>query len=241
MSHHLIGWLDRQGSLSDEEKQVLREISSQTVIYKPREDIVPEGSTPDFSSLMVSGFATRHSHSLHGKRQITAFYIPGDFADLHSFLLKKMDSGVAALTTCTVAKVAHKDLKEVTKKYPYLTRVLWQTTLVDAAVHRAWMTTLGRMEARERLAHFFCEMRSRLNTVGLMKDDSYELPMTQEELGDAFGMSTVHVNRVLQDLRAEGLITSHGKTLIINDWERLQQVGQYNPDYLHIGQKLERD
>ncbi|MFC1456667.1 Crp/Fnr family transcriptional regulator [Microvirga arabica] len=132
-------------------------------------------------------------------------------------------------------------MKEITKKYPYLTRVLWQTTLIDGAVPRAWMTTLGRMEARERLAHFFCELRDRLHTVGLTQDNSYELPITQEELGDAFGMSTVHVNRVLQELRTDGLITSRGRTVIINDWERLQQEAQYNPVYLHIDQKLERD
>jgi CRP-like cAMP-binding protein len=241
MSHPLIGRLEQHGPLSDEEKQVLRDISSRTVVFGPREEIVPEGSTPDHSSLIVSGFAIRHKHSPDGRRQITAVHIPGDFADLHSFLLKKIDDGVGALTACTVAKVPHSDLKEITKKYPYLTRVLWQTTLVDGAVHRAWMTTLGRMEARERLAHFFCEMRDRLDAASLMKDDSYELPVTQEELGDAFGMSTVHVNRVLQDLRGEGLITSRGKTVIINDLERLQQEAQYNPDYLHIGQKLERD
>jgi len=241
MFHPLIGRLERHGPLADEEKQVLRDISSRTAVYEPRQDIVPERSTPSHSSLIVSGFAVRHNHSLDGKRQITVFHVPGDFADLHSFLLQPMDDGVAALTPCTVAMVAHSDLKEITKQYPYLTRVLWHSTLIDAAVHRAWLTTLGRMEARERFAHFFCELRDRLNTMGLMQDNSYELPVTQEELGDAFGISTVHVNRVLQDLRVEGLITSRGKTLVINDWERLQQVGQYSPHYLHIDQKLERD
>jgi CRP-like cAMP-binding protein len=241
MSNPLIGKLERHGPLSEEEKQVIEQIASRTVVYQPHEDIVPEGSAPSHSSLIVSGFAIRHNHLPDGMRQITAFHVPGDFADLHSFLLKPMDDGVAALTTCTVAHVPHSDLKEITKKYPYLTRVFWFSTLVDGAVHRAWMTTLGRMEARERLAHFLCELHDRLEPMGLMKDGSYGLPITQEELGDAFGMSTVHVNRVLQDLRAEGLITSHGKTLIINDWERLQQVAQYNPDYLHVNQKLERD
>lgn len=241
MSHPLIGRLERHGPLSDEEKQVLRDISSRTAVYEPRQNIVPEGSTPDYSSLIVSGFATRLSHSLDGKRQITAFHVPGDFADLHSFLLQPIDDGVAALTSCTIAMVAHSDLKEVTKRYPYLTRVLWHSTLVDGAVHRVWLTSLGRMEARERLAHFFCELRDRLNAIGLMQDNIYELPITQEELGDAFGMSTVHVNRMLQELRADGLITSRGRNLAINDWERLQQVAEYNPDYLHIDQKLERD
>ena len=103
------------------------------------------------------------------------------------------------------------------------------------------MTTLGRMEARERIAHFLCELRDRLQPAGLLHDDSYELPVTREQLGDAFGLSTVHVNRVLQELRAEGLITSHGKTLILNDLKRLQEIAQYKSDYLHVGQKLDRD
>ncbi|HZH11797.1 MAG TPA: Crp/Fnr family transcriptional regulator [Microvirga sp.] len=241
MSHPLIGRLERHGPLTDEEKQVLRDITSRTISFAARENIVLEGSSPTYSSLIVEGFAIRNNHSLDGKRQITAFHIPGDFADLHSFLLQPMDDGVTALTACTVAMVAHSDLKEITKHYPYLTRAFWHMTLVDAAVHRAWMTTLGQMEATERLAHFFCELRDRLDTIGLVQDNSLELPTTQEEMGDAFGISTVHVNRVLQDLRTQGLITSRGKTLIINDWERLQQVGQYTPDYLHINQKLERD
>jgi len=241
MSNPLIQKLERHGPLSEEETQVLQRITLRTAIYQPRGDIVPEGSTPSHSSLILSGFAIRHNHSQDGQRQITAFHVPGDFADLHSFLLKKMDDGVAALTTCTVSQIHHSDLKEITKKYPYLTRVLWLTTLIDGAVHRAWMTSLGRMEARERIAHFFCELRDRLEPIGLLKDNSYELPITQEELGDAFGMSTVHVNRVLQGLRADGLISSRGKTLVVNDWEHLKQVGQYSPDYLHGDQQLERD
>ncbi|MFC4173142.1 Crp/Fnr family transcriptional regulator [Microvirga sp. GCM10011540] len=241
MSHPLIAKLERHGPLSEDEKHVLRQITLRTSVYQAREDIVPEGSCPNHSSLILSGFATRQKHSVDGRRQITAFHVPGDFADLHSFLLKKIDDGVAALTTCTVSHVAHSDLKEITKHYPHLTRVLWLTTLVDGAVHRAWMTSLGRMDARERLAHFLCELRDRLEPVQMTKDNSYELPITQEELGDAFGITTVHVNRVLQGLRSDGLITSRGKTLIIDDWERLKEVGQYDPDYLHIDQEVERD
>lgn len=241
MSNPLIGRLERHGPLTDEEKEVLQRITSRTTIFGPHETIVPEGSTPSHSSLILDGFASRHNHSLDGRRQITAFHVPGDFADLHSFVLKKMDDGVAAVATCRVAEVAHSDLKEITKHFPHLTRVLWHTTLVDGAVHRTWLTTLGRMDARARLAHFFCELNDRLGAVGLANDDSYELPATQEELGDAFGMSTVHVNRVLQDLRGDGLITSRGKLLIINDLARLREEGQYSPDYLHMDQKLERD
>jgi CRP-like cAMP-binding protein len=241
MQNPLISRLEKHGPLSEEEKEVLQRITARTNVYEPREEIVPEGSTPSHSSLILSGFAIRQNHLPDGRRQITAVHVAGDFADLHSFLLKRMDDGVAALTTCRIASVAHKDLREVTQNFPYLTRALWLMTLIDGAVHRAWMTSLGRMDARERLAHFLCELRDRLESVGLVKDDSYELPVTQAELSDAFGLSTVHVNRVLQELRSDGLITSSGRILTINDRESLRRVGQYNPDYLHIDQRLERD
>jgi CRP-like cAMP-binding protein len=241
MFYPLVRRLEQHGPLSEEEKQVLQRITSRTVLYQAREDIVREGSTPSYSSLILSGFGIRYNHSPDGRRQITAFHVPGDFADLHSFLLNPIDDGVAALTACTVAQVPHSDLKEITKSYPYLTRLLWLITLIDGAVHRAWMTTLGRMDARERLAHFFCELRDRLQPVGLSNDDSYELPITQQELGDAFGTSTVHINRVLQDLRSDGLIRSRGRTLIINELKRLQGQAQYAPGYLHLYQTIERD
>ncbi|WP_457093374.1 Crp/Fnr family transcriptional regulator [Microvirga sp. P5_D2] len=137
MYYPLVRKLEQHGPLSEEEKQVIQQITSRTVIYEPRQDIVLEGSSPSHSSLILEGFAIRHNHSPDGNRQITAFHVPGDFADLHCFLLKPIDDGVAALTTCTVAQVPHSDLKEITKNYPYLTRVLWLSTLVDAAVHRA--------------------------------------------------------------------------------------------------------
>ncbi len=241
MSHPLISRLERHGPLSDEEKNVLREVTSRVRDYGARQDIVREGDSPTESSLILEGFACRHNNLADGRRQITAFHVPGDFADLHSFLLGKMDDGVSSITPCKVAHVPHSALREITKTYPHLTRVLWFTTLVDGAVHREWMTGLGRLDARERVAHLLCEMFLRLRSVGLTRDHSFELPITQTELGDAFGISTVHVNRTLQDLRGEGLITSEGKTVVINDWERLQQVAQFDPEYLHADQKVERD
>ena len=241
MSQLLISRLERHGPLSGEEKNVLHEVTSRVRDYDARQDIVREGDSPTESCLIVAGFACRHNHLPDGRRQITALHVPGDFADLHSFLLGKMDDGVGALTPCKVALVPHSALREITKNYPHLTRVLWFTTLVDGAVHREWMTGLGRLDARERVAHVLCELFLRLQTVGLTRDHSYDLPITQTELADAFGLSTVHMNRTLQDLRGERLIVSQGKTLVINDWERLQQVAQFDPEYLHMDQKIERD
>jgi CRP-like cAMP-binding protein len=240
MTHPLITSLERHGPLTDEEKDVIQKIASRTGDYAPGAEIVPEGSTPQHSSLIIEGFSIRHSHFVEGERQITAVHIPGDFADLHSFLLKKMDDGVTALTACKVAPVAHADLLEVTRNYPYLTRALWFTTLVDGAVHRKWMGGIGRQTPKERLAHFLCEMCARLSTQGLNSDGGYDLPITQEELGDAFGMSTVHTNRTLQELRASGLITSAGKRVTINDIKALQELAEYTSHYLHIDQPLER-
>jgi len=237
----LISRLEKHGPLCPAEKQIIERITARTIVFGPRETIVSEGSTPSDSSLILSGFAMCYTHLPDGRRQIMAFHVPGDFADLHSFLLKPANAGVVALTPCRVASVSHKDLKAVTETHPRLTRLLWRTTLVDGAVQRAWMTSLGRMEARERLAHFLCELRDRLGPVGLLKDNGYEMPMTQTDLGDAFGLSTVHVNRVLQELRAQGLIASCGKTLIIRDWERLRAVGQYSPDYLHLDRDAGQD
>lgn len=233
--------MEQHGLLSEDEKRVLREITSRTKDYKAHDDIVQEGSSPAHSCLIIEGFAIRHRHLEDGRRQITAFHIPGDFADLHSFLLKKMDDGVGALTPCTVAHVAHSDLQRVTKEYPYLARLLWFSTLVDGAVHRAWITAIGAMDARERLAHFLCEICDRLKAMGMLKDESYTLPITQEVLGNAFGLSSVHVNRMLGDLRAEGLITLKGRNLAICDWQALRRVAHYSPDYLHIGEQVARD
>jgi CRP-like cAMP-binding protein len=241
MSQPLITRLERHGTLSDEEKDVLREVTSRVREYEARQDIVREGDSPSESTLILEGFACRHNNLPDGRRQITAFHVPGDFADLHAFLLGRMDDGVSSLTPCTVALVPHSALREITKSYPHLTRVLWFTTLVDGAVHREWMTGLGRLSAPERIAHLLCELFLRLQAVGLTRDHSFDLPITQAELADAFGLSSVHVNRTLQELRGEGLITSQGKTLVINDWERLQQVAQFNPDYLHMDQVIERD
>jgi CRP-like cAMP-binding protein len=241
MTHHLISRLERHGPLSEEEKDVLREVTSRVRDYGPRQDIVREGDSPADSCLILEGFACRQNNLADGRRQITAVHIPGDFADLHSFLLGKMDDGVSAVTPCKVALVPHRALREITKNHPHLTRLLWFTTLVDGAVHREWMTGLGRLNARERVAHFFCELFLRLESVGRTQDHSYALPITQSELADAFGLSTVHMNRVLQDLRGEELISWQGKTLVIHDWKRLQQFAQFDPDYLHTDQQIERD
>jgi CRP-like cAMP-binding protein len=145
-----------------------------------------------------------------------------------------MDHGVLTLTNCTVAQIPREALLEMTEKHPRIVRALWWTTIVDEAIVREWVANVGRRTASQRIAHLFCELLTRLKAVGLAEDDPFEFPLTQAELADATGLSTVHVNRTLQELRASGLITLKGRLLAIHDAERLKALAGFDPIYLHL-------
>jgi CRP-like cAMP-binding protein len=198
------------------------------------EDIVREGDRPTESIVLLEGFAGRYNLLRNGKRQITALHVPGDFVDLHSFLVKKMDHAVLAIMPCSVGFVPHELLREISENHPHLARVLGVNIAVDAASHRQWIVAMGRRSALEHTAHLICELFLRLRAVGLTEDDSFKLPLTQADLGDTLGLSTVHVNRVVQDLRKKGLITWRGETLVIDDWERLQELAEFDPTFLSL-------
>jgi CRP-like cAMP-binding protein len=230
----LIRKFEQRGRLSDEEKRALEGAVARTRDVRPDEDIVREGDRPSECTLLLEGFAGSYRVLGTGKRQITALHIAGDFVDLHGFLLERMDHAVSALTPCKVAVVPHERIRELTESYPRLTRMLWLDTLVSGAIHREWLVAMGRLSALGHIAHLLCELFLRLQAVGQTDGNSFRLPITQAELSDALGLSPVHVNRVLQELRTEGLITSRGAILTIEDWERLTQVGEFSPTYLNI-------
>jgi CRP-like cAMP-binding protein len=230
----LIRKLERRDTLSDEEKQVLEGAVAWVKEARLDEDLVREGERPSESSLLLEGFAARYKLLRNGKRQITALHIPGDFVDLHSFLLKKMDHGVVALTRCRVGLVPHTTLREITETHLHLGRLLWLSTLIDAAIHREWLVAMGRRPALHQIAHLVCELFLRLQSVELTQHMSFELPLTQAELGDVLGLSTVHVNRVIQQLRTDGLVTWSEQRIVIEDWARLQQVAEFDPTFLNL-------
>ncbi len=202
--------------------------------FRPDEDMIREGDRPAESTLLLSGFAARYKLVSNGKRQITAIHIPGDFIDLHSFLLKNMDHAVMTMTPCTVGLVPHDTLHRITESHPHLTRLLWLSTLIDGAIHREWLVAMGRLRAVTHTAHLLCELFVRLQVVGLTKDNTFEFPVTQAELGDTLGLSTVHVNRVLQELRANKLIMWRGNMVVIEDWQRLKEFAEFDPTYLSL-------
>lgn len=224
-------------ALSDEERQVLSRLPIQVTTFKADQDIVRIGDRPSQSCLILQGFTCVYKLTAEGKRQIVAFHVPGDIPDLQSLHLKVMDNSLATVSACTLGFIPHEALHDVCNRYPRITAALWRETLVDASIFREWMTGIGRREAYHRMAHLLCELRVRLSMVGLVEDETFDLPITQAEFADAIGASTVHVNRVLQELRADGLIRSRGTQVSILDWERLKEAGDFDPLYLHLRQE----
>jgi len=220
--------------LSAEEKQALQGLPVQVTVLKADQDIVRVGDRPSQCCLLLDGFTCIYKITAEGKRQIMAIHVPGDVPDLQSLHLKIMDNSVATMSQCTLGFIQHQDLHRVCERHPRITAALWRETLVDAAIFREWLLNIGRREAYVRMAHLLCEFLTRLKAVGLAQDNTFDLPLTQAELADCTGTSKVHVNRVLQALRANGLIETRGTQIIIPDRERLEETGEFDPLYLHL-------
>ncbi len=230
----LIAKLESIAELSNPAKAAVAALPFRLVNFDENSDVVRQGDRPTECGLIVEGFACRYKLLGEGQRQIMSFHIPGDVPDLQSLHLRVMDHSVAALTPVVVGFIPHLAVHEITRAVPEVAAVFWRDTLIDAAVFREWLAGVGRRTAHQRIAHVLCEVFVRLRSVGLADGESFQLPVTQVELADALGLSAVHVNRVLQDLRREGLIEYRGRFVVIGDWERLQARGDFDPEYLHL-------
>ena len=198
--------LETLGSLPDEGRRVLEGLPLCPKPVAADRDLVREGERATHCQLLIEGFACRYKLSEDGARQIVAFHIPGDFVDLTSLLLGRMDHSVAAVTAVQVAAIPHATLLGWLRSCPDLAQLLWRDTLIDAAVFREWVVNVGRRPAHQRTAHLLCELVARMRSVGLARGEVCDLPISQVKLADALGLSPVHVNRMIQDLRGEGLI-----------------------------------
>ncbi|TNC05227.1 Crp/Fnr family transcriptional regulator [Methylobacterium terricola] len=230
----LIRKLDSIARLSDDERQAIERLPITVRPLVSGQDIVHEHDRSLQCCLLLDGWACRYQLLSEGKRQIFSFHIPGDIPDLQSLHLQVMDHSLCTLTPATVAFIPHAALRDLTAALPGIAATLWRDTLVDAAVFREWMTGMGRRSACEAIAHLFCELYVKLEAVGLAENHRYRLPVTQAELGDALGLSNVHVNRVLKELRDNKLITLHGGGLDILDWAKLSKLCGFDPTYLHL-------
>lgn len=223
----------RRDELSNEEINAVEELISEVRTVPPRHNMIIAGQPIEFSTLLLDGTMCRYMDDRQGMRQLVALQVPGDFVDLHAFPLKHLDHDVATITECRVAIVPHARLEEIMEKYPHLARMLWFSTLLDAAMHREWIFRLGRLDAAGRIAHFFAEINLRLALVGRSDGNSFALPITQNDLAEALGMTTVHVNRVLRDLREQGVMTFRGGVVNIEDVTKLHRVAEFEPGYLY--------
>lgn len=221
-------------SLHPDERDLLENAITEVRTVAPRTTLVWAGERVHHSTLLVDGIMSRYMDDRHGLRQLVAVHIPGDFVDLHAYPLKVLDHDVATMTTVTVALVPHTKLDAITETRSALARKLWFSTLIDAAIHRAWLFRLGRLDAVGRVAHFLCETNARLVSVGLSDGRRFALGVTQADLAEICGLTSVHVNRVLRQLREERLCVFRSSLVEVLDQERLAARGQFDPSYLYI-------
>jgi len=226
--------LRARDEVSAEEEAAIRAAVGEIREHGADQTIVRAGEVVRHSTLLLEGLMCRYKDLRSGERQITELQVAGDFLDLHAFTLKRLDHSVMTLTPCRVAIVPHERLTEITERFPHLTRVYWFTTNLDAAIHREWVLSLGRRTAIARVAHLFCEMLARLSLVGLADGDSYELKLTQTDLAECLGLTAVHINRTLKDLREQGLVEFRGSRVQIFDLAGLQRVAEFNSAYLYL-------
>lgn len=241
MSEQVLGPFDRlvrklrmRWSLTEDDLTAIQRLPLHLKAVPPHTTIVAEGDRPNQSFLLLDGFVCRAKATNVGRRQILSFHVAGDIPDLQSLHLHVLDHDVASLGPCSVAHVAHVHLRELVTERPQVANALWRDTLIEAAIFREWILNVGRRPAEQRMAHLFCEIVDRLDAVGLGRDGVYELPLTQIDLADALGLSAVHVNRVLQEIRGRGLIEFQRSTLVVKDAGGLRQLGEYDPLYLHV-------
>ena len=198
-------------------------------------DIVRQGSRPKECTLIVSGWACRYSALADGRRQTMALHLAGDFVDLHSFPLKVMDHSVAAITDCTISTVPHDTVRQFTEADPHLMRMLWMLTLVDAAILRQWLLGSGQRSSLEHAAHLICELFTRMQVGGLATSGrEFELPLSQQEFGDALGITSVHVSRTIAELRVRQFFNWRSGMAQILDWDGLRDLAEFDPTYLSL-------
>ncbi|WP_232491807.1 Crp/Fnr family transcriptional regulator [Novosphingobium kaempferiae] len=233
MDNPFIRKLEHGAKLTEEDREVLRAVSSVTRPLHARQDVIGEGEPPFDVHLVMEGLACRYKLLPDGKRQIVALFLPGDICDLHVQILGWMDHSIGTLTACRLAELSPATVDRLTAN-PRINRALWWGTLVDEATLREWLVNMGQRSADRQLAHLICELLMRYRLVGLAEGNSFMLAMTQEELADTAGLTTVHVNRMMRALRKSGLIVIEGQRISVPDVLALAQFCDFDANYLHL-------
>jgi CRP-like cAMP-binding protein len=233
MTNPFIRKLEYGADLTCEDRELLARVSAQKCRVPAGHDIIREGDKPTDTHLIMGGFACRYKQLRDGNRQIMALLVPGDLCDLHARILGEMDHSVGTLSEAWIVPVPPRTVAEIAAN-PRINRAMWWMTLVDEGTLREWLVNLGQRDSWQRLAHLMCEIHLRLQSVGLVEDDSFDFPLRQSDLASFVGISTVHLHRSLTKLRDEGLVRLRSKRLTVLDLGRLHAVAEFNPNYLHL-------
>ena len=229
---------NRRGvELTSEERAALEASISEVRTIGPRTTIIRQGDPLTISTLLVEGFMCRYIDDRRGLRQLVAVHVPGDFVDLHAFPLKTLEHDVSTLTPATVAIVPHVSIEALIEERPQIARKLWFSTLLDAAIHRVWLFRLGRLDAVGKVSHFLCETNARLSAIGLSDGRRFALGLTQPDIAEICGLTSIHVNRVLRQLREQDLCVFRSSMVDILDLPGLERRAQFDPDYLYLEQE----
>jgi len=226
--------LRARDDISAAEEREIRALVDQEIDVPADRTFIRHGVDLNQATLLLEGWMARAKDLPSGQRQLAEIHVAGDFADLHSFTLKRLDHDVITLTPCRLGLVPHERVRDLTERFPHLARVYWFMTNMDAAIHREWTLSLGRRTALSRMSHLFSEMNVRLGLVGLAEDGSYNFPLTQIELGECLGLTSVHVNRTLQELRRMRLIELENRRVTILDLPALHGLADFDPAYLYL-------
>jgi CRP-like cAMP-binding protein len=223
-----------RSALTPAEQKAVGVLTGDTQRYAAHIDIVSPGQTVESACLVVRGLVARYDQMADGRRQITSFYIPGDMCDLHSVVAPKASWAITAVSPAIIMRIRHRDLRDLCIRYPAIALAFWRDGTVDASIFAKWVGNLGRKNAKARISHVMCEMGLRMEAAGLGTRTSFELPMTQEQLGEATGLTPVHVNRSLKAIRGLGVLSFGRGRVEIRDWHALADLAEFDPDFLML-------
>jgi CRP-like cAMP-binding protein len=226
--------LRQRTDIGPEEEQAICGLISETRSVAAGHVLIPEGKELSHCVMLLEGWMARVKDLEGGGRQVTELHLPGDFVDLHGFTMKCLDHDVVALSNCQVGIVPHERLRAITERLPRLTRIYWLFTNIDASITRELALSLGQRSAISRMAHVFCELYLRLEVVERTEDGGYEFPLTQRELSECLGLTVVHANRTLQELRRRGLVELENRRLTIRDRAGLEALAEFDSGYLYL-------
>ena len=226
--------LSRRDKLDAREIEILSSLNYKQMAFAKGAELISAHSRASSSCLIMSGLTARALHLEDGRRQLTALHIPGDFVDLHALLLKVMDHSVVAMNDCVAVFIPHAELVTLTEQAPHLTRLLWLSTTIDAAIQREMIASIGRRTPLNHLGHLICELYLRMEVVGLAEGGRFQLALTQNDIADILGLSLVHTNRTVRDLRATGLVSWKNSDVAIRDFDRLAELAGFDATYLNL-------